>query len=146
MWHLQHWFLELGMRHHTEERWQGYHTQRKWDWHGSPFTTFDASFMLRAGIFLQGLRHSLMVDLFQLFWEGWVSIFYIHILKNHVRKYLFRFHGICCLLCRDISLAAKSFFLNRSKCQVWSTGTAKGFALYFLTQVNLANFQEVRWL
>lgn len=94
-------------------------TQRKWAWHGSPFATLELSSVFRVGVFLQGLRHSLIADLFWLPQEGWVSIFYVHILKNHLRKYLFHFHDICFLLCRDISLAAKAFFLNRSKCQVW---------------------------
>ena len=59
---------------------------------------------------------------------------------------MFCLHGIYFLLCRDISLAAEVFFLNRSKCQVWlsqqAQGTAKGLALNFITQVNLAHFWE----
>lgn len=46
-------------------------------------------------------------------------------LKNHLRKYLSHFDDICLLLCRDISLAAKPFFLNRSKCQVWLSQQAQ---------------------
>lgn len=70
-----------------------------------------------------------------------------HLKKNHLKKYLFHFHDICFLLCRDISLAVKAFFLNRSKCQVWiSQGTAKRFAWNCRTQANLATFREERWV
>lgn len=76
------------------------------------------------GVFFSpGLRSSLMVDLC---WLPQVGCHYLcsHS-KNHSRKYLSHFHDICILLCRDIGLAAKSFLLSRSKCQVWFSQQAQ---------------------
>lgn len=79
----------------------------------------------RVGVFPQGLGSNLRADLLWLLQKRGVSIFCVRILKNHLRRYLFRFYDIYFLLCRDISLAAEVFFLNRSKCQVWLSQQAQ---------------------
>lgn len=108
-------------------------------------TTLSLSRVFQVGVFLQGLRSNLMADLFWLFQKRWASIFYVRILKI-IRGGIYFISMVFTSYCAEILVWQLKYFswteANVKSAQ--STGTAKGSALNFITQVNLANFRDER--